>query len=309
MPALEGQEVPGAGKGILRGPRESGASRQGSPWVRQGTAMEAPRVPKAGQQVTAGQGRLAGEGLRAQVLGMTRGPASAKPGAHTGLGCWGLVEGQGVWVVPRRLGCWGLARRWMPEATGHLAPQARALRALGGRREAPMDPVVQGPWGLTQTSGTGHAVVVGRPAVKWALSLAPGAWGERGPAVPMAQGILGGSALQMGPAMVMAQGRQEEQSLGKLPGGAPRCLEAKAVTVLQEAGLADSLASRTGQEALVEGPRVKPGHVRGLGTHPEVRAMLALGERIAPVVASGVWGQWGLLGKDTEGQNRGALGE
>lgn len=166
-----------------------------------------------------------------------------------------------------------------------------------------MDPAVQEPWGLTQTSGTGRGVVEGDPEVKRALSLAQGTWGEWGPAVPMAQGILGGSVLQMGPVLVMAQGRQEkwgplvvlalvspqghleEQSLGKPPGRAHRCLETKAVTVLQDGGLADSLVSRPGQEAPVEGPWVKPEHSRRLGTHPEAGAMLALGESIAPMVA------------------------
>lgn len=114
-PVLEGQEVLGTGTGVLGDPRERRASRQGSPWARQEMALEPPRVPKGGQQVRGEQGWLAEERLRARILGTTRRPASAKPGASMGLECRRLV---GEWAVPRWLGWRGLARRGMPEATG-----------------------------------------------------------------------------------------------------------------------------------------------------------------------------------------------
>lgn len=66
-------------------------------------ALEASSIPKAGQQVSGEQRVLEEWSLRAQVLGMTQGPASAKAGPPTGLACWGLEKGKVGQVVPRRL--------------------------------------------------------------------------------------------------------------------------------------------------------------------------------------------------------------
>lgn len=55
-PALEAQEVPGAGKGMSRGSGEGRARGPQGPWARQAMGPEASSIPRAGQQVRAEQG-------------------------------------------------------------------------------------------------------------------------------------------------------------------------------------------------------------------------------------------------------------
>lgn len=104
QPALEAQGVPGAGKGAHRGSGEERAWRQRGPSARLRMAPAAPRIPEPGQPGRGEQERRAEEGLRAQALGMTHGPAPANPGPTVGLECWGLVGDKGVRGAPRWLG-------------------------------------------------------------------------------------------------------------------------------------------------------------------------------------------------------------
>ena len=124
-------------------------------------------------------------------------------------------------------------------------------------------------------------------------------------------------------------GAREEQSLGTglLAAGAQRCpgacgLEAEMVMVLQEGRLRDLQASRMARAAQTGAPWAGAGCVQRLGAPPEAGETAALGASIflaawASLGQRGQWGEvaWGpqlqqrLLGRDAQGQSRGAGGE
>lgn len=102
-----------------------------------------------------------------------------------------------------------------------------------------------------------------------------------------------------------------------------RGLETKMVMVLQEGDRGDLLVSRVAPVALMEGPWMKLGCIQRPGMCLEAREMLALGEGIVLMVASGALGkrglwvevasgplqQWRLLGRDKWELNQGTLEE